>query len=485
MSLYDKVTHWVCLPNEPANGQDGDDDDENNQSTFYVPPPSFAFETSWETYFASQGPPPFGVVMRTLFFPHLTGITPSTTISQPHVDLSPPKRSTVNAHSIIERRPEFSFLAHGSYGATCVPALSALQHWNLLMESSPVGFFYDTLFPYIVRSIRSVSGYVNTEPRNLVLVTNVEVGMESVFRSLDLQAQDTILAFDMTYTAVLYSAQHACDRSGAKLETIHMSSPITRRSGLEDLRMYLDKHDRENEGRRRDEKRRIRLAVFQHITSPTAILLRVKQLIDLCHQWGILVMIDGAHAIGQIPLNLSHLNADFYVTNTHKWFCNPRVARFIWQGTADYSPYLALYMSVKFWDWVGYEKVVERNHALATWCGRLLSRAWGTRLLVEDESMMGSMVTIELPPPPPSSISATKQDTLPITSVSSDTLRNQHGIEIPVFTFRGRQYVRVSLHMYNDERDCVRLGEAVLKGLGYSEDTHPGYALLKGGKSRL
>ncbi|KAJ3151500.1 hypothetical protein HDU89_001943 [Geranomyces variabilis] len=481
MSAYTDVANWAKLPDKPRDGQQG------NGGPYYSPPENLPFEELWERFFASHTPPAFGSQMRQQFFPLLTGSLPSS----PNPNLSP---AILNLPLSPPTR-RVTFLAHGSYGATARPSLDVARQWSLTMEASPVRFFYETLFPYLVRSQRSVAKLVGANPEDCVLVTNVEVGMGAVFSSISLQPGDKIIAFDVTYQAVLFAAQRACERAGAELLTIPMSFPVTRESVLNDVERFLDA--------RASQDGKIRLAVLQHITSPTAIVLPVKELTRALQKREIPVMIDGAHTIGQLQLALTDLNADYYVTNGHKWLCSPRgtailhvrrdrqpglnplvttwghpytgslAARFIWQGTADYSSQLAVHTTVRFWNWLGYERTIERNAELARWCGRILSDAWGTGLLVEDGEMTKcSMRTIRMPQPYKPLPDGSDEISL------GDVLFKRHGIEVPIFTFRDARWVRVSTHMYNEKEDCLLLGRCVLDAMGYPS-SHRGYAVLE------
>ena len=68
-----------------------------------------------------------------------------------------------------------------------------------------------------------------------------------------------------------------------------------------------------------------RLACFGHIPSNYPVIMPVEEIVKLCHRKGVAVLIDGAHALGSLPLNLAGLKADYYVANAHKWLACPKV----------------------------------------------------------------------------------------------------------------------------------------------------------------
>jgi selenocysteine lyase/cysteine desulfurase len=98
---------------------------------------------------------------------------------------------------------------------------------------------------------------------------------------------------------------------GIEIKEVPVTFPFTKEEILNTITKTLDSDTK--------------LAVFDHIPSVHPVILPVKEIIEICHQKGVQVLIDGAHALGAIPLDLRSLNADYYVVNCHKWLCNPKV----------------------------------------------------------------------------------------------------------------------------------------------------------------
>lgn len=174
MGLYETVAELVRLPDASPSSESS-----SASAPHYIPPPTPYFEKKWESFFEQNTPPAFGKAMLDAFFPTLVGDL--TAFDDKDPDLS--VLALANDNVTKTRKEHFTFLAHGSYGATSRPTLDVLRKWQLRMEASPVRFFYDTLYPYLVRSIREVASVIGATAEDVVLITNVEVGMNAVLRS--------------------------------------------------------------------------------------------------------------------------------------------------------------------------------------------------------------------------------------------------------------------------------------------------------------
>jgi isopenicillin-N epimerase len=225
---------------------------------------------------------------------------------------------------------------------------------------------------------------------------------------------------------------------------------------------------------------RTRVAVFDHIASETAIVMPVAELAARCRARGVAVLVDGAHAPGQIPVDIPSLGVDWYSANLHKWAHAPRscgilwtaperqkglhptvvswgldegyCAEFDWVGTRDPSTWLAAPEGISFLKELGEEAARAYNHGLAMEAASILTDRWGTKFGVP-EAHVGSMVTVPLP----ESFGSMRPESWRLR----DALLYEDGIEVGVHASHGRLWTRVSAQVYNDRDDVERLASAV------------------------
>lgn len=158
-----------------------------------------------------------------------------------------------------------------------------------------------------------VAEYINCDVDELVLVQNTTVGINSVMRSIEFVPGDRIIQLSTGYGAVNKTIEYICDtKKGVKVVEIQLVHPQTDHEIVHLIEKTVQDHLAKKDGSR------FRLAMIDWISSAPAVVLPVKPLTDMLHSYGILVCIDAAHAIGQVPMDLRHLNADFVITNCHK-----------------------------------------------------------------------------------------------------------------------------------------------------------------------
>src|SRR5947207_13638006 len=210
-----------------------------------------------------------------------------------------------------------AFLHHGSFGAAPRVVLEAAGRWRQRMEANPDLFLREILPGELREAAAELARFVRARPDDVVFVDNATAGVNAVLRALEFRARDEILATTHTYGAVRQAIRYVCDRTGAKLVEAQITLPVAD-AGI----LFSAVADRLSE--------RTRLAVLDHVSSPTGLIFPVAELAALAHARGARVLIDGAHAPGQLELDVPALGADWYVGNCHKWLFAPRGCGFLW-----------------------------------------------------------------------------------------------------------------------------------------------------------
>lgn len=374
--------------------------------------------------------------------------------------------------------PDLIFLNHGSFGARPHEVMQAQRRWQAEMEANPAAFMSRRSGALLGQARERLGAYLGADPHELAFVSNATTGVNIVAQSLDLRPGDEVLGTDLEYGACDATWRFACERRGAVYRTVHIPLPLDRASLTDQLMAQVSA--------------RTRLIFLSHITSATALILPVAPVCAAARGRGILTLVDGAHAPGQVPLNLRELGADFYTGNGHKWMCGPVGSAFLharrehhpmlhapvvswgyvaetvapagpsphfdpytgtdtlqrrlqWQGTRDLSAWLALPAAIEFQERHDWLQVQARCHRMAVQALHALRARWDLPPIGRDEDV-GQFVAI----PVPHTDAAALQR----------RLFEESRIEIPVTQHQGRTFVRLSVQAYNTEQDIVALLEA-------------------------
>jgi isopenicillin-N epimerase len=376
--------------------------------------------------------------------------------------------------------PTITHLNHGTVGAPPRRVLEAQQAIRDQIETQPPAFLLRELSeiavgmprstpPRMRTAAREVASFLGGRGEDFVFVDNATTGMNAVLRSFPWRPGDEGLITDHAYGAIANAASFHAGERGASFRTVELPPSSRGREAMADAIVASIGP-------------RTRLAVVDHITSESAIVLPIRDIVARCHERGVAVAVDGAHAPGALDLDLTAIGADWYVGNLHKWAYAPRssgflwalparqeglhptviswglgrgfTAEFDWVGTRDPSAYLAAPVAIEFLRELGPGRVRAYNHALAWEAARLLSERWENPLELQEE-MVGTMATVPLP----GRLGSTKEDAARLR----DDLLERDRIEIQLHAWRGRLWVRSSTQIYNDRGDVERLAEAILR----------------------
>ena len=386
------------------------------------------------------------------------------------------------AHFPLE--PGGVYLNHGTVGVTPLAVMRARAAILDEIERHPSRFMIRELMnlgmsappeaPRLRAAADRVAAFLGASGEDLVFVDNASSGVNAVLRSIDFEPGDEILIPDHAYGGVARAAAFVARQGGATVNPVAFPFPA------EDAATYVDAVARAITPR-------TRLAILDHVSSETALVMPLAAMAAACVARGVPVLVDGAHAPGAIDVNIESLGVDWYAANLHKWCFAPRscgvlwaaperraglhpgviswgitnddwLQEFDWTGTRDPSSWLAAPAGLDFMrDVLGVSAMRAHNHRLAWQSARRLAGRWGHRWTTP-EAMVGCMVSVPLPERlGPADVATARR--------LRDALLFEHGIEVPVIARGGALWARLSMQVYNDESDIDRL-EAAVDALG-------------------
>lgn len=363
--------------------------------------------------------------------------------------------------------PDLTLLNHGSFGSCPREVLASQDRWRLAMEADPIAFMEAA--PGRLRdAIGKIAPVLGARADDLVFVENASEGVNTVLRSLVLRPGDRLVTTSHVYGAVRNTLHWVASRAGATVEEIAVPWP------LEDASQVVAAVASRVAG--------ARLAVIDHITSPTGVVWPIAELVRACHDVGVPVLVDAAHAPGQVPMDLDAVGADYTTGNLHKWLFEPKGAAVLhvrrdrrdglvplvishlvglgfpraWDQTAtrDLSAWLAAPDALRFVRALGLDEVRAHNDALCAAMADELAAAWGVTL-PSPRALRASMAAISAPRALPADRAAWLHGEL-----------QRRRIEVPCVPFAGRTWVRISAQVYNHPDEYRRLARAVTELVG-------------------
>ena len=372
--------------------------------------------------------------------------------------------------------PEITFLNHGSYGACPISVLNENHKWQKVMERDPVRFMHDEIYVQLDYSRSELAKYVHCDKNSIVYFPNPTHAISAVIDNIVIDKNDEILSTNLEYGSCDRMWFDHAKKNKYKYIKSNIDLPIiNKETFLNNFWDYASKNTK--------------YIFISHITSGTGMLLPIEEIIKESKRLGILTIIDGAHTPGQIPLNISKLDPDFYIGACHKWLCSPKGASFLyvkkefqddmephikswgwgseysefkdttqhktksrfqniyqWQGTRDMSSFLSVPKAIQFQKEYRWSEVVSRCNELLINTRNEITNLTGIPKLCPDDFIV-QMSTIIFP-----FIGHIELKKL---------LFNQFQIEIPTYYKDGITAFRISLQGYNDKNDTDILVDAL------------------------
>ena len=377
--------------------------------------------------------------------------------------------------------PDVAFLNHGSFGACPIPVLEAQTRLRDRLERGPVQFLLRELDELATSARAETATFVGVDPDDLVFVPNATTGVNTILRSLSFEAGDELLTTSHEYNACRNAMEFVAGRSGARVVAVDVPFPVG--SSDEVVERLMDAASD-----------RTRIAVVDHITSLTGMVIPITRIVRALAERGIDTLVDGAHGPGMVPLDITDIAPAYYTGNCHKWLCTPKGAailyvrrdlqpsirplaishganskrtdasrfqlEFGWTGTVDPTSYLCIPESIRFMGSLlpgGWPELMERNRDLALRARRLLCEAAGVAAPCP-EDMIGTLASVPL------SAGTFHFTTTALAFDELDTvLREEYGFEVPVLAYPDgpSSIIRIAAQIYNTIEQYAALADTL------------------------
>ena len=365
--------------------------------------------------------------------------------------------------------PNITFLNFGSFGAAVKPVFEKYQQYQLELEQEPIQFLTVKGLQYLQQSRKALSEYIHCHEDDLVYVTNPSYAVNIIAKSFPLKAGDEILATDIEYGACDKTWNFYCEKAGAKYVRQKINFPLTTKE--EFVEQFF-----------KGLTAKTKMVFISHITSTTALRLPVEEICAKAKEYGLFTFVDGAHAPGQIPLNLQTLQADFYTGACHKWMMTAKGSSFLYvkkelqhlieplvvswgykalfpshsqfldyhqmQGTRDISAFLTVPTALQFMQENKWENVAATCRELVKKNAPLILNVLQANPLCDiDDDFLVQMYSTLIKTKEPEKLKS--------------LLYEKYKIEIPVMRQDDKVFLRYSVQVFNTQKDIDVLANAL------------------------
>ena len=362
----------------------------------------------------------------------------------------------------------------------------------------------------------------------LVLIPNATTGFDTIIRNLapSFTAGDTIVDFALSYETFASTIEYLCETTPLERSRVEYTLPVSD----EWICRAFEKRVREI----REEGKRVRAAVFETVSSLPGTRMPYARLVEICRREGVLSIVDGAHGVGMLEeLDVEKLDADFFVSNCHKWLSVPRpcavlvvpernqkvlrvslptgvesvreaeaevgrgeegkevvkeedggeksrfVKTFAYTGTLDDNPYLCLEAALEWRKKVtwgsktGDEAIKGYISDLSKKGGKRVAEIMRSEVLENEEGTLGNsgFANVRLPLTL-EDVSTEIENEKQCKEIAAEIMRcmiQKHGIALFVYFYAGNWWTRLSAQVFLTLDDFERAGRTLKKVCGNGE----------------
>ncbi|EKD21658.1 uncharacterized protein L3040_004881 [Drepanopeziza brunnea f. sp. 'multigermtubi'] len=408
--------------------------------------------------------------------------------------------------------PSYVNINHGSFGASPLAIREKQREYQDQGEARPDIYIRYTYPKLSDKSREAIAKLLNCPASTVVFVPNATTGVNVVLRNIvwNRDSKDEILYFKHIYGACLKTIEYVCEATHNVVNPRQIA--ITYPMEDSDLLDLFRKAIKDS----RAAYKRPRIAIFDTVSSLPGLRMPFEALTAICKEEGVLSLIDGAHGVGHIPIDLTAIDPDFFVSNAHKWLFVPRgcavfyvpernqalirsslptshgfvpiidkgvlnvmpsakstfITQFEANGTIDNTNFVVVDEAIRWREEVcgGEAAIIEYNTNLAREGGKVVAKILGTEILdnithtLTDCSLVNVRLPLEIGEEKVAGTNTIKRKLFDqVPRWIQTTLFADSNTFIPIWAFQGQIWARLSAQIYLDIGDFEKTGEALKK----------------------
>ncbi len=356
-----------------------------------------------------------------------------------------------------------AFMNNGSLGIAPKPVVMAVTDYLNSMAALEMDYYprwgYETLDEFRTE----LAEYLGCKKDEVAMAHNATEALSTIAAGIDLKAGDEVVMTDQEHPSGRSGWQVRQARHGITVREVKLPLPPKSAEQLADVMISAIGP-------------RTRVIFFSGITSPTGLLMPIREICEAARAKGVISVVDGAHMHGQVDVKISQLGCDYFAGSPHKWMFAPagsgflyvreenlerlwptivtagwdnkniKAARYQMMGTNNRAIFEGMIAGLRFAKSVGPERIYTRTHQLARSVYEKARAVPYLNLLTpEDDRMYGALVTFEIKKDPAPFLEACKKKRIWIAGVPR---------------------LRVSTHIHTRPRDVELLFATLRETLG-------------------
>ncbi|EJD49577.1 PLP-dependent transferase [Auricularia subglabra TFB-10046 SS5] len=387
----------------------------------------------------------------------------------------------------------FLTVNHGSYGTAPLRVIEYAEKLARQSDAMPDFWWRHTAGELLVQAREAVAKFLNVpDVDECVLVINATSGINHVMRNIEWNAGDVIVGNATTYGAIALTMQYTHDvRPHPEISNVTWTFPTTHDEIVAKFRAHL-KSIKRHEGQKV-------VAIIDAISSAPGAVFPWERMVKVCKEENVWSVVDAAHAIGQIPIDLPAADPDFWVSNCHKWLYARKgcavlyvpkrnqhtmktgfptsweyesparadmvraikpgthaksnfVAQFSAVGTMDLVPFMSVIEALAFRRDIGGEKAINAYcHFLALHAGKRIAELFGTRVMDPDGAITANMVNVLMPLPVRAQQTAV--DLTARIDIFKVRMLAEHKCAVQTYVHDRKWWFRASAQIFNEISD--------------------------------